>query len=134
MLGDKLGGESGKVTMRRVLPNPGGAPKVEVSFQATGAILGVNATDLGTYHSVMRPDGTVYGEGQGVLMGQGGEMASWVGQGVGTLKKDGSVSYRGAVYYSTSTQAWLRLNNVASIFEYEVDAQGNTKSELWEWK
>jgi hypothetical protein len=134
MLGDKLGSESGKVTTRRVLSNPGGGPKLEISFQAQGTLLGVGGQDLGTYVSVMRPDGTVYGEGQGVLMGQNGEMASWVGQGVGTFKKDGSVSYRGAVYYSTSTQAWLRLNNVAAIFEYEVDAQGNTKSDLFEWK
>ena len=55
-------------------------------------------------------------------------------QGVGTFKKDGGVSYRGAVYYSSSSQAWLRLNKVAAVFEYEVDAQGNTKSEIWEWK
>jgi hypothetical protein len=134
MLGDKIGGESGKVTLRRVLPNPGGAPKLEISFQAAGTVLGAGANDLGTYTSMMRPDGTVYGEGQGVIMGQNGEMASWVGQGVGNLKKDGSVSYRGAIYYSTATQAWLRLNNVAAVFEYEVDAQGNTKSEIWEWK
>jgi hypothetical protein len=76
----------------------------------------------------------LYGEGQGVVMGQGGEMATWVGQGVGTLKKNGSVSYRGAVYYQTTSPTWLRLNSVAAIFEFEVDAQGNSKSEIWEWK
>jgi hypothetical protein len=107
---------------------------METSFQATGTVLGVSHTNIGTYWAVVRPDGTLYGEGQGVLMGKGGEMASWVGQGVGTLKKDGSVSYRGAVYYQTATPALLRLNNVAAIFEYEVDAQGNSKSEIWEWK
>ena len=26
------------------------------------------------------------------------------------------------------------LNKVAAIFEYEVDAEGNTRSEFWEWK
>jgi hypothetical protein len=67
-------------------------------------------------------------------MGKGGEMATWVGQGVGTIKKDGSVSYRGAVYYQTTAPVWLRLNSVAAIFEFEVDAQGNSKSEIWEWK
>jgi hypothetical protein len=30
--------------------------------------------------------------------------------------------------------AWARLNSVAAIYEYEVDAQGNTKGEVWEWK
>jgi len=134
MLGEKLGAESGRVTSQRVLPNPGGGPKMETSFQATGTVLGVNETDTGTYWAVVRPDGTLYGEGQGVVMGQGGEMATWVGQGVGTLKKNGSVSYRGAVYYQTTSPTWLRLNSVAAIFEFEVDAQGNLKSEIWEWK
>ncbi len=33
MLGEILGEERGKVTLYRVLPPEGGAPKVEVSFQ-----------------------------------------------------------------------------------------------------
>jgi hypothetical protein len=134
MLGEKLGGEAGKVTSQRVLPNPGGGPKMETSFQAQGTLLGVNTTSTVTYWSVVRPDGTLYGEGQGIVMGQDGAMATWIGQGVGTLKPGGSVSYRGAVYYQTSSPTWSRMNSVAAIFEYEVDAQGNSRSELWEWK
>jgi hypothetical protein len=67
-------------------------------------------------------------------MGKSGELATWVGQGVGTIKKEGGVSYRGAVYYQTSTPAWTRLNSVASIFEYDLDTQGNSRLQLWEWK
>jgi len=134
MQGEKVGEESGKVTSQRVLPNPGGGPKMETSFQASGTLSGVGHTTTGTYSSVIRPDGSIYGEGQGIVMGKDSEMATWVGQGVGTIKKDGSVSYRGAVYYQTSSPKWLRLNTVAAIFEYEVDAQGNTRAELWEWK
>jgi hypothetical protein len=29
---------------------------------------------------------------------------------------------------------WSRLNKVAVLFEYAVDADGNTRSEYWEWK
>jgi len=134
MLGEKIGEEAGKVTSRRVLRNPGGGPKMETSFQAGGTLLGVAQQGTGTYWSVVRPDGTLYGEGQGVVMGAGGEMASWVGQGVGTIHKDGSVSYRGAVYYQSSAPKWSRLNSVAGVFEHEVDALGNTRSQLWEWK
>lgn len=134
MLGEKIGEESGKVTSRRVLANPGGAPKVETSFEASGKLLGVDETEIGTYWSMVRPDGSLYGEGQGVIMGKDGDMASWVGQGVGTIKKDGAVSYRGAVYYQSASPKWTRLNTVAGIFEYEVDAQGNTRSQLWEWR
>ncbi len=107
---------------------------METSIQVAGTILGVKHTNTATYWSTVRPDGTLYGEGQGILMGAKGELATWVGQGVGTLKKGGSVSYRGAVYYQTSSPKWLRLNKVAAVFEYEVDAQGNSRSEIWEWK
>jgi len=133
MLGDKLGEEMGKVTGRRALPCEGSGPKLETSFQAEGSILGVAHRTFGTYTSVMRPDGSLFGSGQGiVLSAEGG--ASWVGQGVGTLGKDGSVSYRGAVYYQTPSSRLARLNHVAAVFEYEVDAQGNTKAQFWEWK
>ena len=134
MLGEKIGGASGKVTSQRVLPNPGGGPKMETSFQSNGTLLGTDVMETGTYWSVVRPDGTLYGEGQGVVMAKDGKMATWIGQGVGTMKKDGTTSYRGAVYYQTSSQKWSRLNKVAAVFEYEVDMQGNSRSELWEWK
>ena len=67
-------------------------------------------------------------------MGAGGEMATWLGSGVGTMKKDGSASCRGAIYYQSASAPWLRLNGIASVFEYDVDAQGRTRSENWEWK
>ena len=134
MLGERIGEETGKVTSQRVLPAVNGAARMETSFQAAGSTYGVAATDTGTYIATMRPDGTLYGEGQGVLMGKSGEAATWVGQGIGTMKKDGSISYRGACYYQSASPAWVRLNGIVGAFEYEVDAQGNTKGQLWEWK
>jgi hypothetical protein len=133
MQGDKIGEESGKVIVRRVLPNPGG-PKVEVSAQTEGSVLGVKSVNAITYTSGFRPDGTLYGEGQGFIMGEGGERATWVGQGVGTIKNDRSVSYRGAIYYQSSSPKWSKLNSVAGIFEHEVDSEGNIHSKTWEWK
>jgi hypothetical protein len=122
------------MTGQRVLPNPGGVPRTETSFEANGKLLGVEYKEIGTYCSLLRPDGTVYGEGHGILMGKGGEMATWVGSGVGTFRKDGGVNYRGAVYVSASSPTWARLNTVATLFEYAVDAKGKTKADLWEWK
>jgi hypothetical protein len=134
MLGEKIGEDKGKVTLQRVLPNPGGGPKMETTFQAMGTLLGVQASDTATYSAALRPDGTLFGEGQGISMSTEGDSASWVGQGVGTLKKDGSVSFRGAIYFQTASPRWARLNGFATLYEYEVDAQGNTRSVLYEWK
>lgn len=134
MLGERIGEDTGKVTSQRVLPPTNGAPVMETSFAASGSLLGVSTTENATYVATLRPDGTLFGDGQGVTMGKGGEAATWCGQGVGRVKPGGAVSYRGAIYYQTASPAWQQLNGIALVFEYEVDAQGNTRGQLWEWK
>ena len=47
---------------------------------------------------------------------------------------DGAVSHWGAVYYSTASPKLPRLNTVAGVFEFEVDADGNAIAKVWEWK
>ncbi len=134
MLGDKILEERGKITGRRVLPSDGQGPTVEPSFESVGTLLGVEMTNMGTYSSVARPDGTLFGQGQGVTMGKGGEMASWVGQGVGRFTANGGISFRGAVYYQSASPAWARLNSVAVRFEHDIAANGETHDQAWEWK
>jgi hypothetical protein len=134
MLGDKLGTETGKVVLRRVLASGAGAARTETTQRGTGTLLGVEYLDTSTYESELRPDGTLFGTGQGIYMGQGGEVATWTGQGVGILSKGGGVSFRGALYLYSTSAAWQRLNAVASVFEYDVDADDNFKGTLTEWK
>jgi len=134
MLGEKIGESTGKVGSRRVLPNPGGGPKLESSFEAAGTILGVAQQEWGTYTAEMRADGTLFGHGQGVVMSKEGDVGTWTGSGVGTHTSDGGVSYRGALFFQTESPKWARLNSVAVVFEHDVDAQGNARSQLFEWK
>ena len=134
MLGEKIGEGSGKVISQRVLPNPGGSPKMETTFQGSGKLMGLASTETGTYSAELRPDGTLFGQGQGLVMGMQGEVASWTGQGVGLPQKDGSIKYRGAIYFDSKSPTWSRLTSIAALFEYEVDAQGHTKGQLFEWK
>ncbi|MDR6854292.1 hypothetical protein [Variovorax guangxiensis] len=134
MLGERIGEGRGRVTTQRVLPSLGGGPKMETSFQSSGSLLGVADTETGTYVAVVRPDGSLFGEGQGITMSRDGDVLSWVGQGVGTLQKGGAVSYRGAVYCQTTSPKWARLNSLAVLFEFEVDSDGNTRGEFFEWK
>ena len=134
MLGEKIGEMAGKVTSQRVLSIEGGSPKMESSFQQNGSVLGTNVKESGTYWTIARADGTHYSEGQGVMRLKEGKMATWKGHGVGTVKRDGSATYRGAIYFQTMPPKWSRLNKVAVLFEYEIDADGNSRSEYWEWK
>ena len=132
MLGELLGESTGKRIVRRVLSTD--PPKVEVSFEDSGKMLGTDITGFGTYSSTVRPDGSLYGEGEGVNVTNDGEMITWKGSGLGKFKEHGAVSYRGILYYRTTSEKLARLNTVAAVFEYEVDAQGKTHSKVWEWK
>ena len=132
MLGELIYQGSGKRIVRRVLSTE--PPKVEVTFEGGGKILGVDAMELGTYTSVIRSDGTIYGEGQGVVMTPAGDQMTWKGAGVGTFKERGAVSYRGAIYYHTASPKMSRLNTVAGVFEFDSDEHGTTQSKVWEWK
>ena len=134
MLGEKLGSGSGKVVLRRVLSSGSGAARTESTQRGKGTLLGVDYQEMTTYESEIRPDGTLFGTGQGIYMGASGEMATWTGQGVGTLSKAGGVSFRGALYLYSTSARWQRLNAVATVFEYEVDADDNYKATLTEWK
>ena len=133
MLGELINESHGKRTGRRVLAT---SPtfKVEVSFEDSGKLLGVEINNIGTYWAEGRPDGSLYGEGQGLVIAQSGETATWKGQGVGKFTGGGAVSYRGALYYSTASPKLARLNTIAAVFEFDVDADGNTYTKSWEWK
>lgn len=134
MLGEQLGEERGQVVVRRVLPSDGGGPRVEVSFQAEGRILDVTHTDMGTYEARVRPDGSLFGSGQGLIRGANNEVATWRGNGAGHLGPGGSVSWRGAIYYETASPALARLNGIAAVYEYDVDGGGKTEARIFEWK
>jgi len=133
MLGEQIGEESGKVLVRRVISVDGGT-KVEVSVQSTGKLLGVEIRSNVTYTAGIRPDGSLYGEAHGLVVGKGGEQASFKAAGVGKLLDGGAVSYRGASYYYSDSPNFRRLNTIAVVFEYSADAEGNSKSKAWEWR
>ena len=134
MLGELLGEGRGQITTTRVLPTePGQGPKIEISFESNGTILGVVAHEVGTYLAVPPPDGTLFGEGQGVLMSPQGDMATWRGQGVGRITESGASEFRGAIYFQRASANWARLNAIAAVYEYSADESGKTESKLWEW-
>jgi hypothetical protein len=132
MLGELIGESTGRRIVRRALSTE--PPTVEVSFEDSGKMLGLGTTGFGTYTAVIRVDGMIVGEGAGITTTQDGEAITWKGSGLGTFKEHGAISYRGILYYRTTSEKLARLNTVAGVFEYEVDAQGNTHTKVWEWK
>jgi hypothetical protein len=135
MLGELIYEQKGKVIGQRVLDDS--PPKVETSFSATGTLKGgITVSEMGTYWSEARSPGILYGEVRGITMtNDGTEVATWKGGGIGRMNAGGKVSFRGAIYWHTTSDGKLApLNNVVGVFEYEVDEAGNTSAKVWEWR
>jgi hypothetical protein len=132
MLGEQISETTGKRIVRRTVSSD--PLTVEVSFEDSGKMLGIEVSGFGTYTAEVRADGTIYGEGQGAYMTRDGEALAWKGSGLGQFKAGGAVSYRGIVYYRTTSQKLSRLNTVGGVFEFETAATGETQLKVWEWK
>jgi hypothetical protein len=130
-LGEIVGEARGKITAMRVLPDG----KIEVSQQGTGKLLGSEISDMVTYWTTMRPNGTAYGEGQQAIMSDDGS-AIWKGSGVGKpIGQGGGWKYGVAGAFQTVTsQKWGRLLDVYTVSEYDVDQNQNYHWKEWEWK
>ena len=135
LLGEKIGEVSGRVTGQRVLPSAG-RPRVETTFETTGALYGRDVVFTGTYWSEVRPDGTVYGEcpQQGIVVTKDGKVGRWTGAGVGWFTGEGTaVSFRGAIYFDDVPDELARLRRVAAIYEWDIDADGDAHAPFYEW-
>jgi hypothetical protein len=126
--------EEGRVIGQRVLSvNP---VQLEFTFVANATINGnINATNTGTTVSTVQPNGIFHTKGQGFIMTQDGEVATYTNQVIGNLTKEGNVLSRGAGFWSTpSTGELAFLNDMMSVFRLEVDKDGNLSAIEWEWK
>jgi hypothetical protein len=135
MLGEILYEEKGKTIGIRVLSSEGGEATVEVTLQTQGRIQGMEESSLWTYWSKTRSDGSIYGEGKGIMTTKDGDVVKLTGSGAAKSRgADGSIHYRGAVHFHTASPKLSKLNGCAGVFEYDVDSEGNTAAKVWEWK
>src|SRR5947199_10280842 len=118
MLGEQISETKGKRLVRRVLTTD--PPTVEVSFEDSGQVIGIPMTGMGTYTSILRPDGSILGEGQGMNMSADGDSLTWTGTGAGRFGPGGSVSYRGMLFFRSASPKLARLNNACGAFEFDV--------------
>ena len=131
MLGAQIEEGRGKRTGRRVIAtNP---LKVEATAEEAAKFLGVEGMSIITYTSQTKPDGSLHGEGDAVFATLDGDIVTWRGIGVGRFGEGGSIHYCGSLSFTTTSQKLGKLNGIAGVFEWQIDAQGNTHSKIWEF-
>ena len=131
MIGAQIEEGRGKRTGRRLIATQPSV-KVEASVEETATLLGVEGTSIITYTAHIKPDGSLDGEGEGIFLSQGATV-TWKGIGVGRLREDGSILYTGSISFTTTSEKLAKLNEMSGVFEWEIDAQGNTHSKIWEF-
>jgi hypothetical protein len=132
--------EQGRIIGQRVLAvTP--QPQLESSFMANATITKgsdtlSNATNTGTSVSTLNADGTFRGEGQGILRTQNGDLATWTNQVIGNLTPEGTIITRGVGFWSTpSTTGELAfMDGMITVFEVQIDREGNLSAREWEWR
>ncbi len=126
--------------MQRVTGITNGLPRIETSFSANDTINGnIAAREIGSYVTAPRPTSSnsniLFSEGQGAITTKDGELATWTGQGIGHFTSDGTIVFRGSLFFTTiSTGKLAFLNNMVGMFQYQVDLSGNTSAKVWGWK
>jgi hypothetical protein len=103
---------------------------VEVSFEDSEKMLGFATTGMATHSSVVSADGGAVGAGHGIVSTQDADAVVWKGSGKGKILPGGAVSYRGILYYQTTSQKLTKLNAAPGVFEYEAEADGTTHSKV----
>lgn len=101
-------------------------PKIESTFVANSTILGkISSHDLGTYQTTLYPNGSVHGEGNGIITTADGEMVTQTAEGIGNTNPAGDVRFEGSLIYHTSSIRELsNFNNIIGFFVYEVTQEG----------
>ena len=133
MLGDIIYEMTGKKVGWRVLPPDQLGPRMEISYQGTGKLLGIEINETGTYTAVARPNGTFFANTQGICIANDGGIISWTGQSVGIPEGNGKVSYRGVMFFDSASPEFSQLSTITGISEYEVSENGPLSGKGWYW-
>lgn len=133
MLGEQIGELKGQTISTRVLEDIGHGPRTEVTDHQVGTLCGVQVDVTVTYVGTIRPSGTVAGGGNGFVVTASGQTATFTGHGVGGFTGPGQLTWRGALFYETTSDELSSLNGIAVVFEYQV-ADGKSEGTLFEWK
>jgi hypothetical protein len=134
--GEKLGHETGEPMGFRVLADEGQGMAVEVSERAEGKLLGESSTNIRTYRFTMKPDGSMEGRGQGIMMLKDGSMSTWTATGTGRPRGAslGAADWNVEITLRNATGKLAQYSNRRLSGQYSVDENWKSKGELFDAK
>ena len=130
-IGEFIQESKGKITAVRVLADG----KLEASYQATGKLFGVDVSEFYTAVISPQPGGQLLMEGNGFIASNAGDSEVLKFHGIGHATGAGfKASYRGSTFAQSATPKFAKLMNEMTVWEVNIDEQGNFVLKIWEWK
>ena len=113
-----------------------GKPLMEVSWTGGGSFRGTtNVSDFGTVWVEFGTDGVSRSHGQGMIMNEKGEVATYTVQAIGTMGKDGYLRNHGTVFFNASSDGdFASLSKTVGVFADQINQKGNAVTKIWELK
>ncbi len=104
--------KEGNIVSQRVV-NVMGESQIETSTIAHGILSGIgNVTNVQTWVDTYRTYNTIYGEGKGIIFSENGQMAPWIGYDIGQIQSNGTISYKGVIFFNNNATGNMKfLNN-----------------------
>jgi hypothetical protein len=117
------------------IPDPG-KPIMEVSWAGGGSLRGTtNVSDFGTVWVEFGTDGVSRSHGQGIIMNEKGEVATYTFQAIGTMGEDGYLRNHGTVFFNASSNGdFASLSNTVGVLADQINQKGNAVTKIWELK
>ncbi len=122
-----------KLIYQRVL-NVIGNPQIEDSVIEHGLLSGVgNVTDIETWLNTYRTSNIIYGEGKGIMISADGQMAPWIGYGVGQIQNNGTMLFKDIIFFSNNATGNMKfLDNVIGLYIAKVEGNNQT-TKIFKW-
>ncbi len=126
--------KEGKLIYQRMV-NVIGNPQIEESIITHGILTGIgNVTNIHTWTDIYKTHNTTFGEGKGVMISENGQMAPWIGYDLGQIQNNGTIIYKGIVFFNNNATGNMKfLNNVIGlkIATYEGN---NQTTKIFQWQ
>jgi hypothetical protein len=88
-----------------------------------------------TYTTLTRPDGSIYGNGQGIMTTQDGDVVHLIGHGSAeATPPGGTVRFCTMLHPHSTSEKYAALNTIGLVGEYKVAPDGTATNKSWEWK
>lgn len=123
----------GKLIYQRVV-NVTGYPQIENSIIEHGILRGIgNVTDVQTWINTYRDANTIYGEGKGIMISADGQIAPWIGYGIGQIQNNGTVLFKDIVIFSNNATGNMKFLDNQIGLSISTLQENNQTTKIFKW-